>query len=123
MKSTYKLLGVFWDGKEIIDSKFAIVGDCRNILDYRYTRDLFDINGCIRKIKISELLEANFENEVKAIVEQLRYCDKIVGVIDYFPRVKNAVLRKFARKRILQVLNYLRKELQNAKICVNRKIW
>ena len=123
MKSTYKLFGVFWDRKEIIDTKFAVVRKCRSILDYRYVRELFDVDGYVRKIKISELLKANFENEVKAIVKQLRYCDKIVGVIDYFPRVNNGVLRKFARKRILQVLNYLRKELPNAKICVNRKVW
>ena len=58
----------------------------------------------------------------KVIINQLRHCDKIVGVIDYFPRVKNAVLRRLARKRILQVLNYLRKELPNAKICVSRKV-
>ena len=123
MKSTYKLLGVFWDRKEIVYTKFVVVRKYRNILDYRYVRELFDVGGYVRKIKISELLKANFENEVKAIINQLRHCDKIVGVIDYFPRVKNSVLRRFARKRILQVLNYLRKELPNAKICVSRKVW
>lgn len=123
MKSTYKLLGVFWDRKEIVYTKFVVVRKYRNILDYRYVRELFDVGGYVRKIKISELLKANFENEVKAIINQLRHCDKIVGVIDYFPRVKNSVLRRFARKRILQVLNYLWKELPNAKICVNRKVW
>jgi len=123
MKSTYKLLGVFWDRKEIVYTKFVVVRKYRNILDYRYVRELFDVGGYVRKIKISELLKANFENEVKAIINQLRHCDKIVGVIDYFPRVKNFVLRRFARKRILQVLNYLWKELPNAKICVNRKVW
>lgn len=123
MKSTYKLLGVFWDRKEIVYTKFVVVRKYRNVLDYRYVRELFDVGGYVRKIKISELLKANFENEVKAIINQLRHCDKIVGVIDYFPRVKNSVLRRFARKRILQVLNYLWKELPNAKICVNRKVW
>lgn len=123
MKSTYKLLGVFWDRKEIVYTKFVVVRKYRNILDYRYVRELFDVGGYVRKIKISELLKANFENEVKAIINQLRHCDKIVGVIDCLPRVKNSVLRRFARKRILQVLNYLWKELPNAKICVNRKVW
>ena len=123
MKSMYKLLGVFWDRKEIVYTKFVVVRKYRNILDYHYVRELFDVGGYVRKIKISELLKANFENEVKAIINQLRHCDKIVGVIDYFPRVKNSVLRRFARKRILQVLNYLWKELPNAKICVNRKVW
>ena len=122
MKSTYKLLGVFWDRKEIVYTKFVVVRKYRNILDYRYVRELFDVGGYVRKIKISELLKANFENEVKAIINQLRHCDKIVGVIDCLPRVKNSVLRRFARKRILQVLNYLWKELPNAKICVNRKV-
>ena len=123
MKSTYKLLGVFWDGKKIVGTKFTIVRNCQNILDYRYMRDLFDVDGCVRKIKISELLKANFEGEAKALVEQLRHCDKIVGVIDYFPRIKNVVSRRFVRKRILQVLGYLRQELPNAKICVNRIVW
>ena len=123
MKSTYKLLGMFWDRKEIVDTKFAVVRKSRDILDYRYVRELFDVGGYVRKIKISELLKVNFENEVKAITNQLLHCDKIIGMIDYFPRVKNSVLRRFARKRILQVLNYLQKELPNAKICVNRKVW
>lgn len=123
MKSTYKLLGVFWDRKEIVDTNFTVVRKCRDILDYRYIRELFDVDSCVRKIKISELLKANFESEAKALVKQLRHCNKIVGVIDYFPRIKNVVLRSFVRKRILQILNYLRKELPNAKICVNRKFW
>ena len=123
MKSTYKLLGVFWDRKEIVETNFDVIRECRDILDYRYVRELFDVNNYVRKIKVSELLKANLENDVKVIINQLRHCDKIVGVIDYFPRVKNAVLRRLARKRILQVLNYLRKELPNAKICVSRKVW
>ena len=123
MKSTYKLLGVFWDRKEIVETNFDVIRKCRDILDYRYVRELFDVNNYVRKIKVSELLKANLENDVKVIINQLRHCDKIVGVIDYFPRVKNAVLRRFVRKRILQVLNYLRKELPNAKICVSRKVW
>ena len=122
MKSTYKLLGVFWDRKEIVETKFTIERKYRSILDYRYARELFDQKCYVRKIQISELLKANLEKEVQAIVKQLQHCDKIVGVIDYFPRVKNAVLRRFVRKRILQVLNYLRKELPNAKICVSRKV-
>lgn len=123
MKSTYKLLGVFWDRKEIIDTQFTVVRKCRDILDYRYERNLFDINDYVRKIKISELLKVNLEDDVEPIVKELRYCDKIVGVIDYFPHVKNIVLRRFIRKRILQVLNYLRRELPNTKICVSRKVW
>ena len=123
MKSTYKLLGVFWDRKEVVDAGFAVVKDCQNILDFRYVRELFDVDGYVRKIKISEFLRANAENDVYAIIRQMRHCDKIVGVIDCYPRVKNVVLRRFVRKRILQVLNYLQKELPNAKICVNRNVW
>ena len=123
MKSTYKLLGVFWDRKEIVETKFTIERKYRSILDYLYARELFDQKCYVRKIQISELLKANLEKEVQAIVKQLQHCDKIVGVIDYFPRVKNVVLQRFIRKRILQVLNYLREKLPNTKICVNRKVW
>ena len=123
MKSTYKLLGVFWDRKEIVDTNFAVVRKCRNILEYRYERELFDVGCYVRKIKISELLKANLESDAKVIIRQIRHCDKIVGVIDYCPRIKNIILQRFVRKRILQVLNYLQKELPNAKICVNRKAW
>ena len=95
MKSTYKLLGVFWDREEIVETNFDVIRKCRDILDYRYVRELFDVNNYVRKIKVSELLKANLENDVKVIINQLRHCDKIVGVIDYFPRVKNSVLRRF----------------------------
>ena len=56
MKSTYKLLGVFWDRKEIVETNFDVIRKCRDILDYRYVRELFDVNNYVRKIKVSELL-------------------------------------------------------------------
>ena len=58
-------------------------------------RELFDVNNYVRKIKVSELFKANLENDAKVIINQLRHCDKIVGVVDYFSRVKNSVLRRF----------------------------
>ena len=61
MKSTYKLLGVFWDRKEIVETKFTIERKYRSILDYRYARELFDQKCYVRKIQISELFKENLE--------------------------------------------------------------
>ncbi len=121
MKTTYKLLGLVWDKKEIVQTKFEIFKHGVSILDFRYDDELFDVNECMRKIAISELLNANEEKDVFEITNKLKRCCKILVVIDWLPNVRNFILQRFAKKRILQVLNYLSKRMPSAKIYVDRK--
>lgn len=81
----------------------------------------YDVNECMRKIAISELLNANEEKDVFEITNKLKRCCKILVVIDWLPNVRNFILQRFAKKRILQVLNYLSKRIPSAKIYVDRK--
>lgn len=121
VKTTYKLLGLVWDKKEIVQTKFEIFKHDFSILDFRYDDELFDVNECIRKIAISELLNANEEKDVIEITNKLKRCCKILVVIDWLPNVRNLILQRFAKKRILQVLNYLSKSIPSAKIYADRK--
>lgn len=92
-----------------------------SILDFRYDYELFDENEYIRKIAISELLNANKEKDVFEMINKLKQCSKILVIIDWLPKVRSFILQRFAKKRILQVLNYLSKNIPSAKIYVDRK--
>lgn len=121
MKTTYKLFGLVWDKKEIVQTKFEILKHDDPILDFRYDYELFDVNEYTRKIAISELLNANEEKDVFEITNKLKRCGKILVIIDCLPNVRNFILQRFAKKRILQVLNCLSKSVPSAKIYVDRK--
>ena len=123
MKSTYKLFSVFWDRREVVNFQFPVVRNYWEILDYHYERELFDVKKFVRKITISKLLNEDDGERISCILHRLKHCSKIIVVIDYFPKVKNIVIQKFIQKRILQVLNFLQKEIPKAKICVTRKVW
>ncbi len=121
MKTTYKLFGLVWDKKEIVQTKFKTHKLETSILDFRYDYELFDENEYIRKIAISELLNANKEKDVFEMINKLKQCSKILVIIDWLPKVRSFILQRFAKKRILQVLNYLSKSIPSAKIYVDRK--
>ncbi len=121
VKTTYKLFGLVWDKKEIVQTKFKTHKLETSILDFRYDYELFDENEYIRKIAISELLNANKEKDVFEMINKLKQCSKILVIIDWLPKVRSFILQRFAKKRILQVLNYLSKNIPSAKIYVDRK--
>ena len=122
MKSTYKLLGVFWDGRKVVKTNFKVCKPRNEILDYHYPYELFDVNCYARKITITELLKVNEEKEAFEIVDKLKQCNKIYAIIDCIPNVRNPILLRFVRKRILQVLNYLQESASCAKIYVDRVV-
>ncbi len=121
MKTTYKLFGLVWDKKEIVQTKFEILKHDDPILDFRYDYELFDVNEYARKIAISELMNANDEKDAFEITNKLKRCGKILAIIDCLPKVRCLILQRFAKKRILQILNYLSKSIPSAKIYVDRK--
>jgi len=111
MKSTYKLLGSFWDGRKDLDEPLAEYSREKQIRDYKEEFDLFDSQEYIRSVKISELLRQNVGEKILPILERLRLCSKVVFVLDCSIQSENPVIRKFLSKRISQCLRYMQDHL------------
>lgn len=111
MKSTYKLLGSFWDGRKDLDEPLAEYSREKQIRDYKEEFDLFDSQEYTRSVKVSELLRQNIGEKILPILERLRLCSKVVFVLDCSIQSENPVIRKFLSKRISQCLRYMQDHL------------
>ena len=104
--TTYKLFGVFWDGKPEFQGeiKYCLQD---GILDYRYKRELFDNRVYSRKVNLSELL--NVENgEILAKIQvQMQDCDNVFVNKDVVLHGGNPVLERFLEKRCRQAIQAL----------------
>lgn len=107
MKSTYKLLGSFWDGRKDLDEPLAEYSREKQIRDYKEEFDLFDSQEYTRSVKVSELLRQNIGEKILPILERLRLCSKVVLILDCSIQSENPVIRRFLSKRISQCLRYI----------------
>lgn len=122
MKSTYKLLGSFWDGRENLEVPLAEYSGEKQIRDYKEGYDLFDTKEYVRSISISELLRLDDGNKVFATLERLRFCSKVVIILDCNLKSENPVIRRFLSKRVSQCLKLVQDRLPDKKpeiFCIN----
>jgi hypothetical protein len=108
--TTYKLLGVFWDGKPEYQGEIEYCPR-DDILDYRYKRELFDNNDFFRKVDLSELLNVENGEILAKIKAQTQNCDKVFVKKDVVLRSGNPVLERFLEKRSRQAVQGLMDEL------------
>jgi len=111
MKSTYKLLGVFWDQRPIPE-EFPELVDCEEIQDYREEYNLFDLAGYRREVKLTELLSIENVEKLNSIIKLLRKCDKAYLHIDYIPRCELPVVCNFFVRRTMQIYRYIKESVQ-----------
>jgi len=115
MKSTYKLLGVFWDGCPV-ENKLATRSRMpKAIRDCNYIQDLFDIDGYERKISIQLFFDVESQDDFSKILSQIRYCTKIYIDCRNLPKAKSSVIMQFETKRIFQIAYVLKAEITNTK--------
>lgn len=120
MKSTYKLIGLFWDGKpEANYSKDALPYDS-SYLALGSQPCLFDLLEKKRKVNLSELFSINTSNDFDAMVNKLKDCGSVALIIDYLPTASSAIHRKFALHRTLQVFGALQNALPESKVIMMR---
>lgn len=119
MKSTYKLLGSFWDGRENLDVPLAVYSGEKQIRDYKEEYDLFDAKEYIRSVSISELLRLDAGDKVHAVLNRLRFCSKVVIIMDCELKSKNPVIRRFLSKRVSQCLKFAKDNIE----CETTKIF
>ena len=116
MKSTYKLIGAFWDGLPTSgDTETAEIYDSDILVDTE-PENLFDQECFRRSVPLSELFGASQEAEIGAIVARISRCDEVFLVIDCQPRTSGLVPNQLHRKRTLQMLGYLRACLPRARV-------
>ena len=107
--TTYKLLGVFWDGKLEYQGEIEYCPR-DDILDYRYKRELFDNNDFFRKVDLSELLNVENGEILAKIKAEMQNCDKVFVKKDVVLRSGNPVLERFLEKRSRQAVQGLMDE-------------
>ena len=118
MKSTYKLLGSFWDGRPVLKEPLPLYTQGEMPRDYRNERDLFDSNGYVRSIEISDLLRLDDGAKVDCILESLKHCDKVVVLTNKKLSTNNPVIERYLDKRMSQSLRYMKESLNGVMLDV-----
>ena len=116
MKSTYKLIGAFWDGMPINDNGGAARPYAPDIESCAVPENLFDYPRFRRALPISKLLGTAQGEDVDAFVHQLDRCDEAFLVLDYQPQTRGSVPNQFYQKRILQILTYMQEQLPHTHV-------
>lgn len=111
MKTTYKLLGSFWDGRKDLETPLAEYSEERQIRDYKEEYDLFDTLEYIRSVRISELFRLEYGNRIFSVLDKLRLCSKVIIILDCYIKSENPVIRNFFSKRISQCLRLVQDHL------------
>ena len=93
MKNSYKLIGLFWDGKSIPNRKPNV-----------YYEQNYDPNKMIKLSDILGLKDEDIESTIASNIFKYLY-------IDYCPEIPYAILSNFYSKRLLQIANYLDLEI------------
>lgn len=114
MKTSYKLLGEFWDNlKTSATVSYLDSDDFISDIDEDY--NLFDFNN-IRKVDITDILEINHDAELKILLDKMKKYSSILININYIPINRNRSLDNFYLKRINQVYSYFKEKLDNTEV-------
>lgn len=100
MKSTYKLLGAYWDGMAVNDTDRICAGP------KDATR--YDANA----ISFKDLLSVQDEKELDKIIFTVPKTDTVTLCINYW-NDENPVIRSFLEKRLDQIVSFLHIYFQN----------
>lgn len=116
MKSTYKLIGLYWDRRPEAEITETVSCYDPNYLEVDARPCLFDYVEKKRRINLSELLSVNTSDELIALLEKLSDCDSVAVVLDYEPKAPSFTHRRFVRHRTLQAIESIREVLPETEI-------
>lgn len=119
MKSTYDLIGTFWDGRPA-DTVAQTVPYDPLMPEAGTPYCLFDVNGKRRGIRLSALFAVRDEADWEQTRASLAGCRQIAVIDDCRPRFQGEVVQRFHRHRLRQALHLLRCEIPGARIRVMR---
>ncbi len=117
MKSTYNLIGTFWDGRPANTIAETVPYD--SLMPEAGTPYcLFDIHGKRRSIRLSILFAVQDEADWERVKTSLAGCCQIAVIDDCRPRFQGAVVQRFHEHRLHQALHFLQNEVPEAQIHV-----
>ncbi len=105
---------MFWDNLNTSTTVSYLDND-DFINDINDDYNLFDLNN-IRKVDITDILKIKNENELDLLIDNMRKHNSILININYIPYNRNKLLDNFYSKRINQIYNYFKEELDNKQI-------
>ena len=117
MKSTYDLIGTFWDGRpgDII-AETVPYDPLMPEAGTPYC--LFDIHGKRRSIRLSALFAVRDETDWEQVKASLIGCRQVAVIDDCRPRFRGEAVQRFHQHRLRQALHLLRCEIPEARIRV-----
>lgn len=108
MKSTYKLLNIYLDGRPLPTQIPEIVGtaEVSKYYEIEDEMNIFDFPICRRKVSGMKLLSYQSELDILNLVDRLPDCKELLIILDY-NSIAEAAQNLFL-KRILQVVSLLK---------------
>lgn len=104
MKSTYKLLGLIWDGRQCADSLPLIRPFDVRVTPLGEPDSLFDGERSRRVVRLSRMLRLGSEEELERILCLAKRADVLFLLVDYAPCTASMVSQDFYRHRLLQIV-------------------
>lgn len=106
MKSTYKLIGVEWDHRDIPRKEPNIAEETKKVQDIHTEYNLFDLHHYVRAVSLKEIWNTDFKN-LPSLLNLAIQCDVIYLQIDIVPKYIYLIPCMFFSKRLLQTIAYL----------------
>jgi len=103
MKSTYKLLGAFWDNMPCEDKNPKIYTNSTAKYAYR--------------ILLSQLLSSQSVDDVEQLLAQNEFASSVIVTVDYTLNLNNKTINVFYEKRIRQISAYLKLHFDEVYFC------
>ena len=103
MKSTYRLIGVPWDGKPIPGRAPIPVPFDPTVGEAGSEDNLFDLGGRRKYITASALLSCNIDQQIDEFITMVEDCTAVFIALDYHPPTNNPIIIAFYKLRIMQI--------------------
>lgn len=116
MKSTYQLIGLFWDGKPKAEDVGSILPYDQSYLPLSHPLCLFDCVEKKRRVYATELFGVDTQADFDALVEELKGYDSVAAIIDYCPGTQMRTHRRFFMHRMCQAIESLSNALPESEV-------
>ena len=116
MKSTYKLIGVHWDGLPQGGLLPERIPFDEEVLDLRYPRNLFDREAFRRAIALSLIFSLRTREEVDRALLRASACSELYIVVDCEPAACGDVPSRFFERRTRQAFCLARRLLAGVEV-------
>lgn len=116
MKTSYKLIGLFWDHRPESESPLDTVPFDPLFLESGHPYCLFDSDAKRRRIPLTRLLALKSQQEAAELTNALIDCASIAVIRDFEPMTQGMVPQSFYRHRLSQAMRLLEDALPGVSI-------